>query len=271
VKGTGHYRVHVDAWRARSLFVARRRERRGKLTVTVSDRVAPTYATYTTAANFNRHRIRADLGAFGSIAVRLNGAQSARASANGQGKRRAGLCEQSETGVFGDFHGTLRFRGEDNYVRVRAHRLHGFVGRSGPARCHGHDHGIGLVARASQTKFTAFEDTDLGVTVLGASTKARVGHVTVHRRAYRYSRADAGEFSFDPGLTSAHIAPAGDPFSGSADFASPASWTGPLAVSFLGEDNVPLAGPEYRVTLKKVTVGKHIRRRQMLPVRDVGP
>jgi hypothetical protein len=60
----------------------------------------------------------------------------------------------------------------------------------------------------------------------------------------------AGEFTFDSALTSAHVSPGEGPFTGAAGYASPGRWTGSLAVSFPGRDDVPLTGPDFRVNLR---------------------
>jgi hypothetical protein len=266
LKGSGHYPIIVEAWRANPLFAKPADRHRGKVTITVRSRQGS--ASYTTRAKFNRHRIRADLRRFGDIHLRFHKRPKfvipgpAKAAAN----KRIGVCEQGGVAALGEFRGTFRFRGEGGYTHAHAGKVRGFVGRNGPLTCHGHDHLIELVARSDQTKFMAFDDPRFGVTYLRASTKERVDGVEVHREAFRATRADAGEFTFDPGLTTAHVAPGGGAFTGSADFSSPANWAGSLAVSFLGEDDVPLGGPGYRAALRKVTIP-----RRALSEHNAGP
>jgi hypothetical protein len=119
-----------------------------------------------------------------------------------------------------------------------------------PTQCQGHDHVTELSAKAGTVKFHALDSDTDRVTLLTASTKERVGRIRVYRRALRVTKQDEGEFSFDTALTSAHVAPGGEPFVGSAEYRGPDSWMGSLTVSFPGEESVPLAGPEYQATLK---------------------
>jgi hypothetical protein len=153
--------------------------------------------------------------------------------------------------VTGEFHGAFRFRGEGGYTSVHTHRVHGQELRASPLRCRGHDHGIELKARSGSTRFAAFQDNDYGVTVLSAATRERSGRVEIAREASRLVAPDAGEFTFSSGLTSAHVGPGGALFAGSADYASPSTWTGSLAVSFPGEEDVRLTGPGFTATLRR--------------------
>jgi hypothetical protein len=157
-----------------------------------------------------------------------------------------------QSGVFvtGEFRGVFRFRGEDGYTRAHTHRVHGRVERDSPLRCRGHDHGIELKARSGSTRFIAFQDNDYGLTFLSASKRERSGRVQIVRDAGRLVRSGAGEFNFNSDLTSAGVVPGGQLFTGSADYASPASWTGTLSVSFPGEADVPLTGPGFAATLR---------------------
>ena len=254
LRGSGHYPIIVEAWRANPLFAKPAHHHRGKVTITVQSRQGT--ASYTTRAKFNRHRIRADFGRFGHVALRFHKHPKfvIPGTAKTAAKKRVAVCDQGGVAALGQFRGTFRFRGEGGYTHAHASKVRGFVGRNSPRTCHGHDHFIELVARSDQTKFMALDDPKFGVTFLRASTKKRVDAVEVHREAFRAVGVDAGEFTFDPDLTTAHVAPGGGAFTGSADFLSLASWTGSLAVSFLGEDDVPLAGPGYRATLRKVTI-----------------
>ncbi len=246
--GSGPYRINVAAWRAPPLGLAKpTHHHRGKVTVSVHDNHTET--TYTTRARFNRRRIRADLGHYGRIALNFRKNPGHVTVPSGTAQKRDVICGQSGTRAIGQFRGVFRFRGEDGYVEAKAHKIRGNVGRNGPRQCEAREHGIELVARSGSTKFAALDEPDLGATFLLASTEERVGAVQVHRLAARATAPDSGEFTFDSALTHAHVAPAGRPFTGTADF-SPSSWTGTLAVSFAGEGNVPLTGPSFSANLK---------------------
>jgi hypothetical protein len=118
-------------------------------------------------------------------------------------------------------------------------------------------HGVELEARSGLTRFSAIQDNDYGLTFLSALTRERSGRVKITREANRLVPLDAGEFTFDEGLTSAHVGPGGALFTGSADYTSPGNWTGSLAVSFPGEATVALAAAGFEATLRsgKLAVG----------------
>jgi hypothetical protein len=156
---------------------------------------------------------------------------------------------QGSSSATGEFRGVFRFRGEDGYTSVQAHRVHGREERVSPLCCQGQDHGIELKARSASTRFTAFQDNHYGVTVLSATTRERSGRIQIARDASRLVAPDGREFTFGSGLTSAHVAPGGALFAGAADYASPSTWTGSLAVSFPGEEDARLTGPGFTATL----------------------
>jgi hypothetical protein len=65
----------------------------------------------------------------------------------------------------------------------------------------------------------------------------------------------ANTFTFNGGLTSAHVKPP-DPFSGTGSFASSSSgnrWTGPLTVDFPGDPNASLPGNGFVAFLQHAT------------------
>jgi hypothetical protein len=258
LKGTHGYAIRVAAYRAALPLDMRKADHRvGKVTV-VAQKTSESAssaeggsASYTVPARFNRHRIRANLGPFGRVRLRFHKHphfQLPPAGAAAQ-ERRIGVCEQFGFSVSGKFRGNFRFRGEGGYTSTRTHRIHGKLRRDGPVECSGHDRGIELKARSGPTRFLAFQDDDFGATVLFASTQDRSGWVEIARDARRIVSVDAGEFTFDSALTSAHVAPGGELFTGSADYASPSSWTGSLAASFPGGEEVALAGPDFGVML----------------------
>jgi hypothetical protein len=259
LKGSHGYAIRVAAYRAAlPLDMTKADHRVGKLTVVArktsesASSAEGGSASYTVPARFNKHRIRANLGPFGHVRLRFHKRPRftlppARAAAQ---KRRIGVCGQFGFYVPGEFRGILRFRGEGGYTGAHAHRIHGELHRDGPVECAGHDRGTELKARSGPTRFLAFQDDDFGATVLVASTRDRSGRVDIARDAHRIVSVDADEFTFDSALTSAHVAPGGELFTGSADYASPGSWAGSLAASFPGGEDVSLAGPDFGVTLR---------------------
>jgi len=255
--GTHGYGVSVIAHRAGlPLGAGKAGKRVGKVTV-IARRGSETAssaegesASYTVPGKFNKHRIRADMGKFGEVRLRFHKRpRVAFPKPYAADKRRIGICSQFGFTAPGEFRGIVRFRGEGGYTRVRSHRAHGQFERDTPIRCTGHEHGTLLQARSGSTKFIALADTDFGVTGFFASTRERSGRVDIARDAYRIVPLDSGEFTFNRAWTRASVAPGGDLFTGSAGYAWPDDWTGSLAVSFPGREDVPLAGPDFSATL----------------------
>lgn len=85
-----------------------------------------------------------------------------------------------------------------------------------------------------------------------AVDQASAGSVGVVRLAY--VRGDEGDFSFDDALSTARVEPP-PPFLGSAELrrglGNAKSWSGQLAVSFLGVPGVPLTGAAFGVSLSQ--------------------
>jgi hypothetical protein len=85
-----------------------------------------------------------------------------------------------------------------------------------------------------------------------AVDQASAGSVGIVRLAY--VRGAAHEFSFDDSLSSATVQPP-PPFHGSAELrrglGNAKSWSGPLAVSFLGAPDVPLTGAPFSASLSQ--------------------
>ena len=270
LRGSHGYGIQVVAHRAGLPLGTTKADRHvGKLTVIArkgsesASHVERVSTSYTVPAKFNKHRIRADLGRFGHVRLRFHKRPHFLFPPRPAAAKdpRIGVCGQFGLGAPGEFRGAVRFHGEGGYTSARTHRVRGQVSRYTPVRCSGRDHGVALEARSGSTRFAAFQDDDFGVTFLSARTRERSGRVAIVREAGRLIRADAGEFTFDPELTEAHVAPGGAQFTGTADYASPDSWTGPLAVSFPGGDaGVPLTGSAFDVTLQRTRVPKAVSR-----------
>jgi hypothetical protein len=244
-RGSNGYRISVDASpSARSVIGGGRKALANKHRGAVTLRVAKdgVSSSYTVPAKVATRRIKARLRGFGRIAMKFH-PEGARAV-----PKRAVICEQLDVTTPGTYRGKIRFRGEHGYTRVRAHRARGDVGPR-QTRCFKdeNDHGTELIARAESTGFVALRDDKFSFTAFLAAIRERRHGVLINRRASRL--ADTSEFTFDAGLSSAHVGPA-RPFSGSADFAGPNQWSGPLSVSFPGEPDVPLAGSDFTAVLK---------------------
>jgi hypothetical protein len=203
------------------------------------------YSDYSVPGKVTGKRIRARLGRFGRISVRFH-----------PRKRRALDLGRHCTGripeQFGGFTGTIHFRGEHGYTEVQARRAKGRFIFPAPFHCHGGagggNHYTALDARSGATDFAAFTSKPSGKTFFFANSLEQRRRVFIFRSAY--AKAGSSAFSFNPGLTSAHVEPPA-PFVGTADFAAPHAWTGTLSVSFPGQPDVPFAGPEFKARLKR--------------------
>jgi hypothetical protein len=248
--GAHGYRIGVEATRVLHSH------RRGEITVFVSKRRAQ--AMYTVRGKVTRKRLRADLGAFGRIDLRLRPhrhhprkAPAAKRQAQGmkaRGEPRVCLVALGDV-TSGRFKGTLRFSGEDDYTSLRAHRGKGFTG-TGKASCSsavGGDHRTVLEARSGSLEFEAVK-FGASKPLFYASKTERSGPVRIQR--FAIEPGDSDDFSFDSSLTSAHVAPPRSPFSGSADFTAPHGWSGSLSVSFPGKPDVPLTGAGFSANLE---------------------
>lgn len=254
VERSNGYRIGIDAVRWQHP------RRRGEVTVSVFNRAAE--STYTALAKLTRHRLDAGLGRFGRIAVRFHpSARSFRSHGRGPTGRRArrakvfapsGLvpCDSIATrGSNGRFRGRIHFRGEGGYARVGVRTAHGFMGTV-EAKCQegGELHGVALDARSDGVRFEALRlRPRWGSRGFFATEKQNAGRVKIKRIAF--DSGPKSSFTFDSALTSAHVEPPSPIFSGFADFASPAQWTGSLAVTFPGDPHVPLAGTGFSARL----------------------
>jgi hypothetical protein len=174
---------------------------------------------------------------------------------------------------YGVFVGEVRFRGEGGYTEVNVHRVKGKVVSRPSLRCqiaavlagHGGDRGEGAKRKEAKTTSlvaemrsgvtaTAFKATTTraGTTRFVAATERTEGKLGLYRVAF--TKASPLTFAFDSALSFGSVTPPA-PFSGTASLQrnvdGTKSWTGPLAVSFPGEPDVPLTGPEFKAQLAR--------------------
>jgi hypothetical protein len=178
-------------------------------------------------------------------------------------------CEgEPATTTEGYFRGTMRFRGEGDYVRIEASRAKGTLALRPEWSC---DYGR---ARASRTHArTGNEEATLGASsrrdAIGFGVFASRGEdrpqtfffatnqevrakekVAISRFTYAVTRS-AG-FEFDNRRGSAVVDPPA-PFAGSARYLrrpnAPDSWSGSLTVPLLGLGRVHLTGPSFRARM----------------------
>ena len=250
LSGSHGYRIWIDADRVL------RSHKRGRVTVGVTKGNAS--SLYYTHGVVTKKHLRANLGSFGRISLRFH-PHSRRRAAGHDTKRADPIARKTQVRLCvvgfeeqpGTYQGTISFQGEDGYTQLETRSAKGFIGVGKVSCSRGNtrrEHGTVLGAKSGSLEFEAANLDDLPRPWYVASEKTLQGDVHVFRSAGYQASADA--FTFEPGLSSAHVAPPRAPFSGSADFASPNLWTGSLSVDFPGAPDVPLTGPGFKVTLK---------------------
>jgi len=221
-------------------------------------------ASYVTRGTVSPDGIRARFGHFGRVAVKF------RPSGKASRRKPPGSCDGRPSIVrSGVFTGTIRFRGEDGYIAIDAHRAKGRSATLPRWRCGNRGRpGAGISARPKQG---GFEEAELeavtpnervvllasGLHFKGGSsliffiagTKERRGSVRISRFVFLIS-GKGRTFSFSRSPRSATVRPP-KPFHGSAEFGvaeGRPSWTGNLSVSLPGA-TVDLTGPAFKTKL----------------------
>jgi hypothetical protein len=229
-----------------------------------------TSVSYSVRGRVTDERIAARFGGLGRVSLRWepNGVEEVQ-------KNPAGCKGRPSVTHRGRFTGTIRFRGEQGYTRVRASTAPGFVARSYRVVCKRPDRGenrpsfkfpeaTSLSAVSSRGGappwFSVYKQEPSRRGGLSSSeetgytaraTERRQG-MTIFRSASASSPPET--FAFTPpgsNPVSATVAPTW-PFSGSATYeksADGASWSGDLAVELPGRGVLPLADPTYRAKL----------------------
>lgn len=247
------YRISVEGHRSTvSLSVIRSRHARH----------AGASTTYLARAILDTRRIRASFGALGGVSMHFEPSGQV---VHARPERGCSGIDRASTHL-GVFIGSLRFRGEGGYVSVNIHRAKGELSSPPQRHCAGSDgtSGEGEVRpRAKRTLLGAGYRRGLGAVYFGASTRANKaryyavaeqgeGQIGIYRVAY--ATASPLTFATDGALSFASLSPP-YPFSGTGslqrDQNGSRTWTGSLAVSFPGDPNVALDGPEFRTRLTR--------------------
>ena len=279
------YRIHVSGHGSTvTLSVVRPSTLRGNALATLfgvssGGHVPPSFgiavSTYTARGEASATSIRAGFASLGRVAVHFHpSGRVIHLGPHGDCGRGATLPRfASRSGVF---RGEVDFEGEGGYTSAHIHSARGEVLVPRPSHCSGRTgRSLHRAAPPSRTipsgptgpKTTSLEALwkfPLGLTVFDASTdgahSARYiaaveqseGTVAVYRLALAF--APSQTFSTDSALSSASIAPPA-PFSGEGAYRLGAggekSWSGPLAVSFPGAEDVPLTGPQFTTQLAR--------------------
>jgi hypothetical protein len=258
-----------------------------------------------TSGRVSRRGIVARFGDLAKVAVRFRGEPGAAEPKFRRRERRGestGGCDGHEPILErGVFHGTIHFRGENDFTRIDAKFAPGAVERRFRRVCKRPPGGslatlfeelfgklrIGLLearARVDGVNVT-FEAASFDLTpILGPGAPPSYGFVgrTVERgdgmRVTRIANVEGGDGTFltgKPGTTPRTITVVPpNPFLKSAkrlkEPGVPASWAGPLAVRLPGSGLVPLTGPGFKsavcnLTLAELLAGNRCLRRRTEP------
>jgi hypothetical protein len=235
--------------------------------IQVSRRHVAAATAYIARAKVSATGIRADFAGFGRVAVRFHPSGRAAASAS------RGGCKGPDhfTSRRGFFRGRVDFDGEGGYTSAHVRRARGTVTSPLALNCSGPPHTLpprsggslrGGRRHARVAYLQAESKSALGGTSLiaadirgskalyFATAEKSEGQVAVSRIAFVL--ASPLTFAFDNSLSAAGLTPPA-PFSGTATFQhnpdGSKSWTGSLAVSFPGAEDVPLTGPQFTTRL----------------------
>jgi hypothetical protein len=239
------YRVHLYGVKSTALLVVAKEKKVGD---------AETATEYLTRSVIKGDAIKADFGDLGRVSMRFV-PSSARPSVSCYGTRKSVVRH-------GLFVGSLHFRGESGYVEVSRRRAAGRLlmplARSRCEEAPTPDHSNSS-QRRKLTKFYARFRRGVGSVEFWAETneEGRVRYAAVDetggeqmatfRRAF--VEASPQTFATDGPLSFLSVSPP-YPFSGTGLIQRNAngsrSWTGTLGVSFPGDADIGLTGPEFR-------------------------
>jgi hypothetical protein len=224
------------------------------------------WSTYVARGKVTASAIHAGFGDLGRVALRFHPAGGVT-----YGKRhRHCVGPDRYTIQPGVFVGSLHFRGEGGYTSADVHRVKGKVVSPRRLKCldtfleeFGASGQKPAEKRAKVTRLDAFIRSGLTAILFDARERAgktdyvaeieqTVGSVGVFRGVF--VKASPATFAFDSALSFAGVTPP-PPFSGSGSLqrapTGAKSWTGSLAVSFLGAANVPLTDPRFKTQLTR--------------------
>jgi hypothetical protein len=232
----------------------------------VEDKDATTATAYVARGTVTPGRLQASFGRFGRLSMRFRPSRN-RTWVKPHRRCHGGGRFVNRNGVYV---GVLRFKGEDDYVSVDAHRAKGGVG-SVAAKCLEEESGGGAKratspsaegpsgpepaflaaswrAGVSSAGFVGLTSTRRALFI--AVTQRTEGRIAILRVALALGLPAA--LKIDDALTYVRASPPA-PFSGTGTYrAAPdgtTTWEGSLAVDFPGAPNTPLAGPPFKASL----------------------
>ncbi|HMI80191.1 MAG TPA: hypothetical protein VK480_00230 [Solirubrobacterales bacterium] len=250
VETSGPYEVGVISFGSAVMLIVSRETEDDGLTETI----------YLARGVATPNRLQATFGNFGRVSMRFREAQRQPRSGKRRTCRRGGIF----AGRRGVFVGNLRFKGEDGYVSVRAHRAKGisFTRDECPR------HRRGQRARAQGLPFLPPPAIIFASSRRGVDSTALLALRIFDRTLYlvkdeesrgklaivRLALGGEGDerFKVNDALTRAKISPP-VPFRGTGRYsAAPdgtTTWSGNLSVNFPGVPRFPLTGPEFEAFL----------------------
>ena len=172
----------------------------------------------------------------------------------------------------GVFVGTVRFRGEDGYAHAEAHRIKGKSVTPPELVCFDsiasilREFGINPSGKRKRPKVTklraGWREVGSAIYLEARRKRDEATYIAIHQKTegqlaiYRsaYVKAPATAFGAQSSLSQATFKPPA-PFEGVGLFRRDPSgtklWSGSLAVSFPGEPDVPLTGPQFKTQLTR--------------------
>jgi hypothetical protein len=257
--GSNGYTISVGGYEATAFVSASRsvgtpRRRATSSTYVVRGQVTPT-------------SIKADFGEFGHASLRFRPSGPVTRTK----PQRHCVGPDHYTIRSGVYVGSVVFRGEGGYAKAHVHRVQGEEITPAQLRCFTIDSilrelGLGTGPSKKKPKITKLlagrrEAVDAvyfeasrkrGTTRFTASAQHTEGQLAIYRTAY--VKAAHTTFAANLPLSSASLSPP-PPFSGTGTFRRGPQgaklWTGTLSVSFPGEPNVPLTGPQFETQLMR--------------------
>jgi hypothetical protein len=225
-----------------------------------------TFTTYKAPASVSWSRIVAGLGDLGELSLHFQPSGKVRITY----QRKPKGCKGSSKIVrrLGTFTGAIRFEGEEGYTSIETDHVEGSVGTPTTITCSftgsfsegGHRHKrhhrpkgayLGATVTGNTLGFAASRSGPNQHSDFVARSTEKAGPVSITR--YATATGAPQSFTFDNRFSSATVTPP-LPFTGTAEYhrgRNPivGSWTGSLAVTFLGAANVPLTGPAFTTAL----------------------
>lgn len=224
-------------------------------------------AEYTALGRVTRKHIEADFASFGRVSLRFHGKRTYRPK-DLLSFLYKGCKGRNSVGERGIFVGGVRFEGERDFARVRAHRAAGVAIRNYRRVCKNRfrasasvikpgEEDLFLLAQARSggvsRSLVGFRSALLGLTIAIGSEKKKPGRVAILKSAVAIDHPRAIRISprgKEP--VTARVKPA-KPFEGTASYldegSAPPTLSGTLAIRLPGSGLMQLTGPEFEAEI----------------------